>query len=329
MKKILSEISGYFKIEKLRNDKRIVVFIICLSIATALWFLNALSKDYSTTIAFPVKYIDPPENQFLAVNPPSKFDLKVTAHGFTLLRHKLSLSFSPIVLNLTSITQNIEKSGDSFNVNTRSLINRISTQVSKEITINDITPAILRITLDSLKTKRVPVKENIEIQFKPQFDLKDSVSISPNEVEITGAAAVIDTIAFLHTKAQNFEKLDADIEKMIELILPERTVVRPEKVMLKIPVERFTEKKIKIPISVKNKPEDKYIKLFPSEIELTTLVGLSEFENVKSSNFEVFVDFEKIDYANENLSVSVQSNVSQLKIIRFTPETVEYLIESD
>jgi len=329
MKIILSKISGYFKIEKLRNDKRIVVFLVCLSIATVLWFLNALGKDYSTTIAFPVKYIDPPENQFLANNPPSKFDLKVTAHGFTLLRHKLSLSFSPIVLNLTTITRNIEKSGDGFNVNTRSLISRISNQISNEITINDITPQILRITLDSLKTKRVPVKEKIEIQFKQQYDLKDSVSISPNEVEITGPAAVLDTVSYLYTKPESFEKLDADIEKMIEIIVPEKTVIRPEKVMLKIPVERFTEKKIKIPISVKNKPADKYLKLFPSEVELTTLVGLSEFENVKNSNFEVFVDFEKIDQSNENLSVSVRSNVSQLKIIRFTPESVEYLIESD
>jgi YbbR domain-containing protein len=187
----------------------------------------------------------------------------------------------------------------------------------------------LRITLDSLKTKRVPVKEKIEIQFKPQFDLKDSVSISPNEVEITGPAAVLDTVSYLYTKPESFEKLDADIEKMIEIIVPEKTVIRPEKVMLKIPVERFTEKKIKIPISVKNKPADKYLKLFPSEVELITLVGLSEFENVKNSNFEVFVDFEKIDQSNENLSVSVRSNVSQLKIIRFTPESVEYLIESD
>ena len=84
MKKKLNEISGYFKLEKLKNDKRIVVFIVCLSIATVLWFLNALSKDYSTTISYPVKYVNPPGNQFLSNSPPAKFDLKVEAHGFTL-----------------------------------------------------------------------------------------------------------------------------------------------------------------------------------------------------------------------------------------------------
>ena len=116
---------------------------------------------------------------------------------------------------------------------------------------------------------------------------------------------------------------------MIGIIHPDKTTIRPEKVSVKIPVERFTEKKIKIPISVNNKPADKHVKLFPSEIELTALVGLSEFENVKSSSFEVFVDFENIDPASESLPVSVRSNGSQLKIIRFKPETVEYLIESN
>ena len=132
MKKNFNKISNYFKIDKLKNDKRIVVSLVCLLIATVLWFLNALSKDYSTTITYPVKYVDAPKNQFLANEPPSKLDLKVNAHGFTLLRHKLSLSFSPIVLNLTTITQNLEDSGDGFIIYTSNLIRRVSSQVSNE-----------------------------------------------------------------------------------------------------------------------------------------------------------------------------------------------------
>ena len=68
--------------------------------------------------------------------------------------------------------------------------------------------------------------------------------------------------------------------------------------------------------------------IFPSEIELTVLVGLSEFENVEGSNFDVFVDLEKIDANSENIPVSVRSNIPNVKIIRFRPETVEYLIET-
>jgi len=328
MKIEFNKISNFFKIENLKNDKRIVVFFVCILIATVLWFLNALSKDYSTTIAYPVKYVNPPQNQFLASELPSKIDLKVNAHGFTLLRYKLSLSFSPIVLSLTTITQNVENSNEGFIIYTRNLIRRISNQVSSEITITDIQPEILRIKLDSLKTKTVRLKENVEVDFKPQFDIKEGILLSTNEIEITGPAAVIDTIYVLYTQKETFEKIDTDIEKTVEILHPENTSVKPGKVTLKIPVEKFTEKDITIPIHIKNKPEDTNIKLFPSEIIVTVLVGLSEFEHVESTNFDVFVDLDKIDPTSESIPVSVHSNISHVKIIRFKPKIVEYLIEN-
>ena len=148
MKKKLNEISGFFKLEKLKNDKRIVVFMVCLLIATVLWFLNALSKEYSTTITYPVKYVNPPGNQFLSNTPPAKFDLKVEAHGFTLLRHKLNLSFSPIVLNLTNTTQNLEGETGAYTIRSETLRSRISDQVSSEIRIIEVLPDFFTLVLD-------------------------------------------------------------------------------------------------------------------------------------------------------------------------------------
>ena len=329
MKKKLSKISGTFKFNKLRNDKRVVVFAVCLLIATTLWFLNALNKDYSTTIAFPVKYVNPPKNQFLANQPPHKLDLKVDAHGFTLLRHKLGMSFTPIVLNLSNITRDIEKSEDGYNIYTNNLIRRISDQVSNEITITSIQPEILRIKLDSLMVKKVPVKENIELDLKPQFGLTEPVTLSPEQVEITGPAEVLDTIYMLYTEDKSFLKLDEEVVRLVNIIHPPNTTVRPQKVTLKIPVEKFTEKEIKIPVRIKNKPETANIKLFPSEVKVTVLVGLSEFENVKSSFFDVFVDFENTKSGQDDLDVTVQSSASYLKILRYSPESVEYLIETN
>ena len=329
MKQRLSKISGYFKIEKLKNDKRIIVFLVCLLIATSLWFLNALSKDYSTTLSYPVKYNNPPKNQFLANQPPSKMELKVNAHGFTLLRHKLNLSFSPIVLNLTSITKDIEPSSNGYRINTNTLIRRISDQVSSEIAINNIQPEIFFIKLDSLKTKIVPVRTNIELNFNPQFNLKEPVIANPKQVEITGPAAILDTIYFLYTEEEIFNKLYAEINKTLKIIHPENTTIKPEKIKLKILVEKFTEKEIKIPIQIRNKPEKANIKLFPSEIKLTILVGLSEFENVDASKFEVFVDYKNNKTEIENLEVTVQSKLPNVQIIRFTPESVEHLIETN
>jgi len=330
MKKKLLDIAKYVKLEKLKNDKQIVAFLVCLLIATVLWFLNALSKDYTATLSYPVKYVNPPSNRFLSNTPPAKFDLKVEAHGFTLLRHKLSLSFSPIVLNISAITRNEESNSGSYTIRTENLMRRISDQVSKEISISEIRPEIITLVLDSLITKKVPVKLNIKTEFKPQFYLKEPLSATPDSVKITGPTAILDTVFSVSTESKIFERLDAQTEKMVYLLHPEKTTISPERVRINIPVERFTEKELKIPVEVRNKPEGVNIKIFPSEVKVSFLVGLGEFESINVSDFKAFVDYDTIIKNHpEDLDVKIYTKPSFIQMPKISPATVEYLIETN
>lgn len=328
MNKNIEKITRYLKIEQLKNDKRVVVFLLCVLIATALWFLNALEKDYTTTISYPVRYVSPPNHQFLANKPPEKLDLKVDAHGFTLLRHKLNFSYSPIILNLTNITRNLESNNGTYQVATNTLTRRISSQISNEISLQQINPDIIRIVLDSLKTKTVPVKADVSVDFKPQFNLKTPLQVKPSEVKITGPASLVDTVRFLLTEKRSFKEVDKTINRNIKLRHPETTTIVPESVQLQIDVERYTEKQVRLPIQVINKPADVRIKLFPSELTLNCLVGLSEFDNISDADFRAVVDYASIRGSESRLTVKITDKPSFVEITRFTPESVEYLIET-
>ncbi len=325
----ISKIPEYFKLDKLRNDKRIVVFLVCLLIATGLWFLNALSKEYSTTISYPVKYVNPPSKQFLANMPPSKLELKVDAHGFTLLRHKLSLSFSPIILNLTNITKNLAEQDGTYTIPSSSLLRRIRSQVSNEITILEISPEVIPIVLDSLKSKTVPVLADVDVSFKSQFNLKSPIWLDPAEVKITGPSAVIDTIQQLHTEAESFSELDETVEKYLDVIHPTKTSVSPDKVVITIEVEKYTEKVLRIPVLIRNKPDDVNIKLFPSEVKVSCQVGMSEFEDLTANDFSAYVDYDDVNTNSTTLHVSIERKSSYIQVVSTTPDAVEYLIETD
>ncbi len=47
-----------------------VIYIICLIIATILWFLNTMNKNYTTTIPHPVEFTDIPMGKYIINNPP-------------------------------------------------------------------------------------------------------------------------------------------------------------------------------------------------------------------------------------------------------------------
>lgn len=328
MNKNIEKITSYLKIERIKNDKRVIVFIVCLFIATVLWFLNALEKEYSTTISYPVRYIGPPSHQFLANTPPEKLDLRVNAHGFTLLRHKLSFSYSPIILNLNNITRNLTANNGTYLVASNTLSRRISSQISNEIKLQQINPDYIRIVFDSLKTKTIPVKANVSLNFKSQFNLKNPITVVPDEVKITGPAMLVDTVNFLLTEKQIFTELDKNISQSLKIIHPEKTTLVTEKVLLNIEVEKYTEKQIQVPIQVINKPADVRIKLFPSEITLYCKVGLSEFNNISETDFQAIVDYSSTGTNRSRLIVELTAKPAFVEITRFSPESVEYLIET-
>lgn len=329
MKNKLSEILGSLSLEKIKNDRRILIFVLCLFLATALWFLNALSKDYTTTVSYPVRYVNPPQNMFLTSNPPAKFQLQVNAYGFSLLRHKLSLSASPVILDLTTIRQEEDGFENIVTVQTQNLINRISEQVSGEITITDITPKVLTLIFDSLESKTVPVEANIKTDFKSQFFQKGPVAFSPESVQISGPASVLDTLQSLETEFAEIKGIDSDIEKTLKINHPENTDISQKKTTLQIPVERFTEKEISVPVQVRNKPEDLNIKLFPSEVKVSFLVGMSEYENITAADFRAFVDYNEADHNTETLEINIESKPPFIQLRRISPQAVEFLIETD
>lgn len=329
MKKKLTEILNYFSFEKLKNDQRLIVFAVCLLIATALWFLNALSKDYTTTINYPVRYTNPPADIFLTSTPPKKFELKVEGHGFSLLRYKLIISPSPILLNLTSIHENYEESGNNITIQSQSLIQRISQQVSNEITITEISPNVITLIFDSLATKTLPVKTNVNTTFKPQYYLKGEITFEPESIKVSGPSAALDTIRFLETEQVNISEIDTDIERVVQVKSPLNTQLATDKVLMKIPVEKFTEKEISIPVEVKNKPEGVSVKLFPSEVKVSFLVGMSNYESTTTNNFKITVDFNQADNSSETLDVTVDSQPPFIQLLRVSPRSVDFLVETD
>jgi hypothetical protein len=329
MKKKLTEIVNYFTFEKLKQDRRLIVFAVCLLIATALWFLNALSKDYTTTINYPVKYINPPEEMFLTSTPPKRFELKVEGHGFSLLRYKLILSPSPIVLNLSTIHESSEGSGNIITVQSQSLIQRISQQVSNEISITEISPNIITLVFDSLATKTLHVKTNISTTFKSQYYLRDKITFQPESINVSGPSAALDTISFLETESVNISGIDDNIERVVQVKNPLNTELSTDKVLVKIPVEKFTEKELTIPVELKNKPEDVSVKLFPSEVKVSFLVGMSNYESITANDFLITVDFNQSDISSETLDVTIDSQPPFIQSLRVSPQSVDFLVETD
>ncbi len=105
MRGLIGKILGYFGAShELHIKRNVVTYGVCVIIATVLWFLNALNKEYTTEITYPIKYTELPKGKLLVSEPPKEMTLAIKAHGFALLRYSISTSFLPIVLNVKLVT---------------------------------------------------------------------------------------------------------------------------------------------------------------------------------------------------------------------------------
>lgn len=313
------------------NEGRIVIFTVCLAIATVFWFLNALSKEYTVDLAFPVRYTNMPANKVLANTPPSQFVLKVNSYGFTILRHKLSMAFSPIVFNVNEFTGGrLESSPNTkFSMATRRFINRLSGQVSNELQIIEIQPDTLYFEFDRLVKRKVKVKPAVSYSFKKQFYPSGLVSSEPDSVLVAGPESILDTLRFVETSVQSFTELDKTVQQAFNLKEYTKLDFQPKRVTVTIPVEEFTQKQLMVPVRVSDVPPGVAVKLFPERVKLSFLVGLSHFNQISEGQFVLTVPYADIEAKKPMLPVSVLSQPQHILSVSVSPEQVEYLIEKN
>ncbi len=313
----------------MKDDRKLVIYLVCVGIATVFWFLNALNKDYTVELTFPVKYTNLPTNKVLANEPPDRFVLKVNAYGFTILRHKLSMAFSPLVFNVNEFTgAKMEKSSSSsFAIASKQFINPLSQQVSNELKIIEIQPDTLYFKFDRIVQRKVKVKPNVSYELKQQHYLNDDITTKPDSVLVSGPESILDTIQFVSTKKQHYKELDQTVQRNVALAEYNKLDCAPKRVVLNIPVEEFTEKQVIVPLSISGKPDSLHINLFPDKVRVNFLTSLTQFSEISPNDFRITVDYNQILEKAEMLPITVEMQPPHILSVSVTPKKVEYLIE--
>ena len=74
--------------EQVKFNKQLLIYLFFLVVAICFWYLNALSKDYTTVVNYAVKFTDFPKGKVLVSDMPDKIGLKVKGFGLTFLNIK-------------------------------------------------------------------------------------------------------------------------------------------------------------------------------------------------------------------------------------------------
>ena len=321
------------RILRRRGEKfniKTTVFLICLLISLLIWFLIKLTEQYSTEVQYPVKFINIPEGKILTNKVDSLVKFGIEERGFDLIGLKWFTRKRPFEIDLNKL--GLKKQGDKYIacLNTSQWAQEITRKLNVEGNLKYVFPDTIFFRFENRYSKKIPVKSDISVSCKKQYFVYDSVRLNPDSVIITGLKSIIDTISFIKTVSKKYSETDQTVDEKIALsknFVSKQISLNKEEINIYIPVEKYTESEIEIPVTLKNKKDNLRIKLFPDRVKVFFMIALKDFNKISSENFSCSVDLsEIIENKDKKLRVILDSSPKFCKIIRIEPPEIDCLI---
>ncbi len=317
-----------FYTKKLKSfflSKDILSFLLFLALSAAFWFVNALGKERETIISIPIRYIGVPQNIAITNKPPTEIKLNVRDQGIKLFSYTHE-SLTPLTIDLNrTFYQKGEILITSDQINGR--IKRYM-HLQPTTSILEVQPDSILVLYQKLETTTVPVEFVANIELAHQYILGDKIWLDPSTITVFGPKNILDTLKTVRTEFKEFKNLNDTTIFNCKLKPIKSVRYSTNEIRVGIFVELFTEKKITIPITNVNFPDNLSIRTFPAVVNATYSVGLSHFNSIGSNAVQVYLDYNDLKKSkNTKQKLKILNNSSNISNLRISPQEVEFILE--
>lgn len=282
-----------------------------------------LSKEYTTEINLPLDYTRLDPDKIIRDTPQKNIYFTIKGTGFELIT--LNLKKKQIAFDLKKIRQ---KENDEYYLLSRDHFSDIQKQLPSGLKLTEILQDTIFINISQLKTKKVPIKPNINISYKKGYDLAEPYLLKPDSLVLSGTKENLSAIKEISTNYIEINELSEDITRKLKLEIPKNLKASHDNTFFKLRVDKFTEGKIETQIKIRNISKGESIVIFPKKVEITYKVGLQNFQQINENSFEVFCDLQHAKHNNLSYMVpEVKIKTNLVSAVRIIPKKIDFLIQ--
>lgn len=310
----------------LHLNKKVGKYFVFLFVSFVFWFLTVMSKQYQTTLTIPIKYVDLPESKQLINEPAKTIQLTVKSPGFSLLSKNLFKKTKPLNIVVNSLSERMKKGYNQKYWVSNKNPHQLYTLLSSDIKIMSVFPDTVFLHFQKKHSKKVPIVFLGNLNFSPQYRLKDKIQISPDSILIFGAKEKLTHISDVKTNYVEFQDLETATSRRVNLTKIEGvSFSQPKNLQVSLAVEKFTEKIVELSLNAVNVPPGYKIKFYPPKVSVVTTVAFSDYDKLNSSLFIAEVDAYKTAGKNK-LQVILSKQPTFADIAKIKPNRVEFLL---
>jgi YbbR domain-containing protein len=311
------------RIRRLMLSTRVVTFLICLGIASLLWVVHALNKNYKYTLKVPVTFLNLPANKLIVGDLPETLDVEIKASGLKLIFISTKKSIDNILIDFNLLKNNAKSQSYCISNGTFNLKNSINFDVD----VIKIRPDTLFFSSTKGKYKLLPIKANLKINCLPGYSIVSKPTITPAYVSVSGDSLDLMKIDTVYTNNLILKDIHENISSSVSLKKQYPSIQYSVKdVEVSFNVDKLTEATIKVPIQIRNNKNEKKLKLLPNYVTIKYLVAMKDYESITPNSFKIVVDYQQIIEKKKKLSLEVIRTPSEAKILNIEPSSISYLI---
>ena len=273
--------------------------LLCFITGMVFWFLNALNKEYNTTIEYPIEFEYPRMGDLSVVEPlPEYIRIELKGNGWQLLSLTMDYFPKPVPVSLEKPTKIKGISTSSLSPVIRSFFNDIS--------LVEVYPDSLHFDIQEKVKKVVKLYVDISaLNFEQNYVVSSQVNIYPREVVYEGPVSYINELPdSLHVYPKE-ELIDSEIDENINLesTNAELISISPNTVHLSFKVGKLQELMHRVDINKVNFPE---LYNLEDSVAWVSFSVLSERVNALADmDFKVIADFKNMSKKDSTIFLEI------------------------
>lgn len=305
-------------------NREIMVFLLFLIVAVVFWVSQTFKDHTTVNLEYNLKIVNVPKNLIFTSEVPTTVAVAVSGRGFTIMQY---------VINEHQKTLNVDyndlpKMGGTLTIDNYVWKKTLTKELPKGVTLQTVSPSTVEIYYSMGEHKQIPIEFQGKVRTSDEYMLC-GIELQPKYVDIYAPSAVYDTIKVVYTEP--FIENDVKDTLNFRLALSRMKGVKmiPDTVSVKVCVDLFTSKTVKVPIYCENIPHNKILRTFPLMADVMFQVSATMFNNITDDDFVIVVDYNTIKTQDRKCKLIIRETPKGIYNVKVNPEVVDYVIEQE
>ena len=260
---------------------------------------------------------------------PAKIKVHLKTSGFNIISFHFKRKERIVEIDIGNRMKSMSPT-DVAAFSTQSFLIDFTRELGKDIVISGFEPDSIVVNFSDRITRSVPIDLQLKLDLEKQFDTTGSVVLSPATVEVSGPPSVVNSITSIRTEPLVLNDVKGSVKATVKLITDKYLIYSTEIVNVSIPVEKFTEGTVEVPVVVENLAKGYSLKTFPDKVKIRFLVSLSKYNRVNPALFHAIVDASNIEKQHpKKVIVLLVDKPAFIRVPELENEKLDYIMRKE